>query len=78
MYAKTQPDAGARGITAFIIERGMKVWVACSRPASVKRSEPVGHCRLPAVALQRWRWQWWPWQWELVRPWQQELVAATF
>ncbi|KAI7846407.1 hypothetical protein COHA_000117 [Chlorella ohadii] len=24
VYAKTQPDAGARGITAFIIERGMK------------------------------------------------------
>lgn len=25
VYAKTQPDAGAHGITAFIIERGMKV-----------------------------------------------------
>lgn len=25
VYAKTQADAGAHGITAFIIERGMKV-----------------------------------------------------
>lgn len=25
VYAKTQPEAGSQGITAFIIERGMKV-----------------------------------------------------
>ena len=28
VYAKTQADAGAHGITAFIIEKGMKVGVA--------------------------------------------------
>src|SRR5437879_13291095 len=29
VYAKTRPDAGARGITAFLIEKGMKAF----RPA---------------------------------------------
>ena len=26
VYARTEQDAGAQGITAFIIEKGMKVW----------------------------------------------------
>jgi isovaleryl-CoA dehydrogenase len=35
VYAKTQPDKGPHGITAFLIEKGMKVgaplgWQACS------------------------------------------------
>jgi isovaleryl-CoA dehydrogenase len=25
VYGKTQPEAGAHGITAFVIEKGMKV-----------------------------------------------------
>ena len=30
VYAKTQPDQGAKGITAFIVEKGMPVRLHCS------------------------------------------------
>lgn len=34
VYAKTEPEAGAKGITAFIVEKGMKVGgTACSTAA---------------------------------------------
>jgi isovaleryl-CoA dehydrogenase len=29
VYAKTSPERGAHGITAFIVEKGMKVWGGC-------------------------------------------------
>lgn len=38
VYAKTQPDKGSHGITAFLIEKGMKV---CLRPASADRPPEV-------------------------------------
>ncbi len=30
VYAKTQPDKGSKGITAFIVEKGMPVRCPCS------------------------------------------------
>jgi len=39
VYAKTQPDKGAKGITAFIIEKGMPV----RRPCSIMDDECCSH-----------------------------------
>jgi alkylation response protein AidB-like acyl-CoA dehydrogenase len=40
VYAKTQPGAGAHGITAFVIEKGMKVR-GVDRPSTVRRDSLV-------------------------------------
>ena len=44
VYAKTDPAAGARGITAFIIERGMKGF-SHGREARQARHARLGHER---------------------------------
>ena len=53
VYAKTDPDAGARGITAFLIEKGMKGFrprrsstsSACAAPTPANWCSRIARCR---------------------------------
>jgi isovaleryl-CoA dehydrogenase len=40
VYAKTEPEMGARGVTAFLIEKGMKGF-------SIAKARQAGHARQP-------------------------------
>lgn len=48
VYAKTQPDKGPHGITAFLIEKGMKV---CLMHITFLSRMVIGHVLSGAVAL---------------------------
>ena len=50
VYAKTEPELGARGVTAFIVEKGMKGWAWRMLVVSSIGTQARGDTRVGSLA----------------------------